>query len=122
MPRTVAFERAQGLARFTMSGSVTEPEALRLEPEVLDARRDHQCWRVLFDMREAQLDMSIFEVDNLPQHAVRIGIDRSYRVALLYARDDRKYQHLENVATIHGLDLRSFTDEGRALAWLQQQA
>ncbi len=120
MPRSVQFERPQGLARFVLTGTVKEPEALRLEHEVLDARRDHQCWRVLFDVRDAQLDMSIFEVDNLPQHAVRIGIDRSYRLALLYARDERKYQHLENVATIHGLDMRSFTDEAHALEWLHK--
>ena len=120
MARSIKIDGQERLARFIFTGSVDDVEARDVERAMVDARRSHGCNRVLCDMRQARLAMSIYEVDNVPVQALEAGIDSSFRIAMVYSDDERKFQHLENVATIHGLDYRNFTEEARALEWLKE--
>ncbi len=81
---------------------------------------DHNLSRFLFDMRtvpngETTLTNYLFAYEDMAQ----LKLSRVARSAILVSPDDQSHQFVETVTRNAGYNVRMFTDEAAAVAWLE---
>jgi hypothetical protein len=77
----------------------------------------------LVDHRNVELAFGILTLSDIPKKNEELGIKPNFRVALI-CRADRdvleKFEFLENLSYVKGINRRVFTDEQTAFDWLNQ--
>jgi hypothetical protein len=86
--------------------------------EVLKIASEHGCKRFFSDMREAELALSTVEWFGLLELLDTIGFDRSWKRAIVVARDLETYRFFEVAALNRGYRIKIFTDLNDAKNWL----
>ena len=78
--------------------------------------------KCFFDLVETEIDprQTLTEMFVFIDIFEKAGIDRSTRIAALYASGGTNRSHLEEGAKFREFRLRHFTDQDEALAWLNQ--
>ena len=77
---------------------------------------------VLVDISEAvDPDYHVNAIRHVEQ-SPSLGVDASYRLAILSTENDERLPYIETVASNRGLQLKCFTDETDAIAWLLDQS
>lgn len=107
------------VVRVTSIGRASELAALAIE-RARDAAKACNLQRVLFDIRQVDMDDGFRRIMNYGELARRLGFDNSYRFAVLNSRFDDKMRFIEITAIAYQLRARIFTDAGAALDWLKQ--
>jgi hypothetical protein len=75
--------------------------------------------RLLFDFREAAGQYYYAETIRHAEDGPTLGIDHMFRIALLGSESDPMLKYFEDVAVNRGFDVKAFTIESTAVAWLQ---
>ena len=88
---------------------------------VVAASKEHNCKRLLNDMRQAELGLSIVEIHEIPKFLENEGVDRSWKRAVVFSKDFRDYHFYENVAFNIGFTVKVFTDRQKSLDWLTKK-
>lgn len=89
----------------------------------LKASAEHGTERHLIDHRNVDLTVGILEISDVPSENQKLGVRASVRVAII-CRDERsvyeKFQYLEDLCFIQGINRQVFTNEKSALDWIKR--
>ena len=107
------------VVRVTSVGRASQVAERAIE-RARDAAQAHKLQRVLFDIRQVDMDDGFRRIMNYGELARRLGFDNSYRFAVLNSHFDDKMRFIEITAIAYQLRARIFTDDGAALDWLKQ--
>jgi hypothetical protein len=108
-----------GVVRVTSIGRASELASTAIERARTEAKA-RNLQRVLFDIRQLDMDDGFMHIMNYGELARRLGFDASYRFAVLNSRFDDKMRFIEITAVAYQLRARIFTDQAAALDWLKQ--
>jgi hypothetical protein len=78
-----------------------------------------QSGLVLFDLREADFRSYYADTIRHAEEGPALGIDRAFRIAVLGAEGNPMLRFIENVALNRGFQVKAFTEESEAVAWLR---
>jgi hypothetical protein len=113
---------AGSLARvgiFAETGQITLESCERHIRTMVLCSQNEDCHRFLVDLSESELVSSIGEQYKFAyERAEKIGLRRSWSIALLTAPMDESHDFLEIVVWNAGYRLRCFDDENAAVNWL----
>jgi len=107
-----------GVVRIASVGRASEL-AERVIGQARCAAEAHRSQRVLFDIRQVEMDDGFVQILDYAHMARRFGFDNRYRLAVLYPKFDEKMHFIETAALAYQLRTRVFTDPAEALSWLK---
>jgi hypothetical protein len=93
--------------------------AQKIVKEMLDLDRAHGWAKYLFDLREAPMAEQAAEIYFFAyRDLVDLDLPRMAKLSLLTKSGDRSHDFLVTALKNAGYDIRAFTDEDLAAAWL----
>lgn len=102
-----------------VSGDITSEIARNFSLDADQAGSEHGLKRYLFDMtRATNVESILRNYQYAYEDMAEMDLDRSARSAVLVSPQDRSHDFVETVATNAGYNVRLFTDEAVAVAWL----
>lgn len=118
MPPDIRISQEPGIIRIVYQGKPEPAITTRMLREVGERVAQTGCERLLFDVRNADLSDVYIDAIRHTEEAEQLGIHRALRIAVL-GRPDPVLPYLENVTVNRGYQVKAFTDETLALAWLR---
>lgn len=102
-------------------GDLCKEVAKRYFEEVGKLANQHGLKRVLTDLREAYLKADEKDMNSLSKELAQLGVDSSYKRAVVVREDVRGYKQWENHCWSAGFKhLRLFVDDDAAMKWLAE--
>jgi hypothetical protein len=111
-----------GFVRVTYRGVVEYGATTEMLREVGQLAAQRQMKQVLFDIRDADYRNYFVETIRHAQEGSALGIDKGFRIAFVGAEGNPMLQYIEDVSVNRGFQVKTFTEESAALAWLRQAA
>lgn len=118
MPYEIKYDEANDCVICRMSGELRIPELLDFGANAAALLKEHDCWRLLNDMREVKKLPSVVDIYNLPRLVGESEFPQQAKRAVVFSKDEKDYQFLETVSVNRGQLLKVFDDIDDALAWL----
>ena len=109
------------IIRVEARGVLEESALNRIDAGLYEAASEHGCERVLYDLREAELDLSSAEIYFRPKSVSSLGNVHHFKIAIVYSQDEEKYQFVELTAQNKGFTLKVFKNYDDAIPWLEGQ-
>ena len=109
----------QGFIRAVYRGKAEYDVTRNMLREMVQLALTTKTERVLFDMRESDSSSYYISTIRHAEEAPSLGIDRSFRMALLGSKDNPMLKYFEDVAVNRGFQVRAFVDEPESLGWLK---
>jgi len=125
MDWSVYYLEQDGLVFAKTTGLISWDKNKRLSEEVLTIGRKNGLSRFLIDHRDAMLNLSILEIDNIPKMFKENGLCPSDKMAILYNADSShssEFVFFQNVSLLSSLQVKVFTDKEQALDWLKSES
>jgi hypothetical protein len=120
----IEYLHEEGVLAVKTSGTLANvDENQKLIAEVLAVLKKYDVTKCLIDDRDLTLKLKTMDIYNLPELISKLGVSRTYRVALVVAesaRDNEGFEFYETRAYNLGYKHRLFTDIEAALGWLSQ--
>jgi hypothetical protein len=120
MQRHITTTLEDGFLRVTGRGLASELAVGLMEQAVI-ASLANNVTRILFDLREIELDESFMGIFNHGQRAKQMGLSKPYRLAALNSQLCDKMRFMDLTGRTLGFDSRIFADEREAIAWLKEK-
>jgi len=106
------------LVQIKISGSITPELVAEICPGVSTAAREHDCKRILADLRGATRHLSTLKKYQLASRLGSFGFKRTINIAVIYSQSDSEDDFFETVAVNNGYRVRIFRDMKEAKDWL----
>jgi hypothetical protein len=120
---TVTYDPDLHIIRTTTFGTLDFAAIRQMVVAGVEAGTKHGTEKYLVDHRNVDLKVGILTISDIPVENQKFGVKPSFRVAMI-CRDERnvfeKFEFLEDLYYIAGINRRVFTDEQTALDWLQR--
>ena len=109
----------ENYVRLTLVSEPTVKEHEEFRAKALAAIADTGWTKVLIDTTQSEPQMSVFDdYEYTSDH--QWHLPPKLRTAIVHRVDEAKrFQFIEDVASNRGVNIRTFTDEDQALAWLR---
>lgn len=108
-----------GFIRVVYVGRTLYDTSTRMIRDIARIAGEADTQRLLIDLRQALYGQSHVSPIRHVEEAPSLGVDASYRSAILGAKKDQMIlKFIEDVAVNRGYRTRVFFDEQEALAWL----
>jgi hypothetical protein len=114
--------KTDGIVLAKTSGKMTWDAVKRLSEEVFAAGRKHGAHSFLVDHRDSELELSIFEIDDLPVMFKDTGVGVEDKITVLFNPSSPKsglFLFFQNVSFLGSLQFKMFPDKDKAVAWLK---
>ena len=102
----------------TVSGRYSLSDNTELIEDCIAEIVEKKCVRCLFDWREADLSVGVVTAMNRSELYESLGLARTVKVAGVFREVDRDIHFAETVFLNRGWQMRAFTSEEEAMAWL----
>ncbi len=112
------YEKENGCVCVSILGDFTLSILKNIAAEVQQHLAEHDCKCILNDMRKAKLIESATGIYNMPGTALKSGIHRSVKRALVVSENSSEFLFLETVFINQGNKVRLFADIDEARLWL----
>lgn len=122
MVYTVKYEKEKRCVYVSILGDFTLSILKNIAAEVEQHLAEHDCKCILNDMRKARLTESATGIYNMPEAALKSGIHRSVKRALVVSENSPEFFFLETVFLNQGNKVRLFVDIDKASLWLSPQS
>lgn len=123
MSYTISISDSRKFLRVHVEGDVSAAAAREWSAELREASRAQGIQRLLVDVRSSR---NVSTVLQNYQYAYRSSSDlelpKNVRSAILTSPDDRSHDMVETFMRNAGYNVRIFTDESAAIAWLEDDA
>lgn len=86
--------------------------------KITQAASKYNCKFFLNDMREAEIDLSVIEMYELPGFLDAAGIDRSWKRSIIASKQLDDYRFWETISVNRGYHVKVHTDQNEAINWL----
>lgn len=114
----IQITKGQGITRVTYRGTARFDLTTEMIREVALIGFKNQSKLLLVDIREfVDPEYHVSTIKHAEQ-APSLGLDSTFRIAILGTEDDQRLPYIENVAVNRGLQVKSFIDDSEAVAWL----
>ncbi|MFA7094598.1 MAG: hypothetical protein WC116_08875 [Thermovirgaceae bacterium] len=101
-----------------ITGELNRAVAAAMASRLAELSLRHGCFRLLNDLREADLIPSVLDIYMIPREVEKAGILKTFKRALLVRPPLDDFRFLETVSFNEGHRLRVFRDPEEALQWL----
>ncbi len=123
---TVTYDDADHLILISIHGPVNMTVVDEIRSKSMKAVADHNCMRALVDLRDAQPDLSSFDLFFQPHRTAdelaTIGRkETQFFRALIVGEKNDEIRYYTTVAENRGHPVKLFYDEDSAKTWLVQQ-
>ncbi|MCP4704755.1 MAG: hypothetical protein GY865_09110 [candidate division Zixibacteria bacterium] len=85
---------------------------------IIDSSKENNCTRLLNDLREANIGISIIEFYNFQKTIITEDVDQSWKRAIVAKENIKELDFYETVSYNQGYHLRIFNDIDKAIEWL----
>jgi len=112
----------QGIVKAKTTGQMRWEDEKKLGEEVLAAGRENNVNTFLVDKKDASLNLSVLEIDRMPEMFRNLGFDFKDKMAILVRPElmnNSLIKFLRNVCFLNSLQIQVFTDPAEATAWLK---
>jgi hypothetical protein len=110
MPYSVKYHPKFDCVFAKIEGKIDIKIAQEFAKEAIKQTAEHNCRKLLNDLRKAQVKLSTFDIYHLPSSIEKAGLDHLCKRALLVSRDFDDYRFFENISRSHGHLVEIFTD------------
>ena len=126
MSHTVAYNSEAHLIETRVQGILTMEEAKEIISEIIQAGKSSNCYLCLSDYREAELDLSVIELYNVPRIIARESaaqglLANKFKRAIVVKRDLKDFYFFETVTLNSGQNAKLFEDIDEAKKWLSDR-
>lgn len=90
----------------------------RMAVDLAEMVREHECFRLLNDLRDATITGSTPDIYEMPRTVRDVGVPVRCRRALIVREPVDDFRFLETTSVNVGQQVRVFTDPDEALEWL----
>jgi hypothetical protein len=118
MKITVEYDQTHNCLTGKFVGKMKFIHVKEYAQEFLKLARVHDCKRILSDLREADIKLSIADLYYASAEAAVGEFDQSWKRALVVKEMTKEIEFYEITATNKGLIVKTFDDYDEALAWL----
>lgn len=123
MSNSVTYDAEDRLITIGLKGKIDKALVRKLASETGQIARQHDCYLVLTDAREATVDMTTLDIYDLPNILVEIlsetGIPLyKFKRALVVSTDIDDFTFFETVSRNRGQDVRLFRSMDEARLWV----
>jgi len=121
MEWSVDYLEKDGIVVAKIAGESTWEGSRKLCEYAVELARGKGCKRFLVDNSKMSKTLSILQVDMLPKMLKEAGINNEDKIALLFGSSssmEDTHTFFKNRAFIESLNVRNFTDQKKAIAWL----
>jgi hypothetical protein len=127
MSHTIIYNSELQIVEVTIQGDYTLAEAKQLLFETVEIIKNHHCYLILTDLRNAKVGISTLQQYNAPElfreAFAASGIDVSkIKRAVVIPNITETYKFAENVVVNRGQKMRLFLDIVEAKEWLLEQS
>jgi len=85
---------------------------------IVQAGMENNCRNLLNDLSQVRVDMSVADISHLPELLNSMGIDSSWKRAVVFHGNHDIFRFLETRMIDEGQLVRVFQDHEAAIAWL----
>jgi sulfur relay (sulfurtransferase) DsrF/TusC family protein len=122
MPYSIEYD-PQGIVNVKVQGSLTMAVILEYAPGVAQLVKEQDCPRILSDLREAELKLSMLEIYSLPRLFAEIASLQdlqmhTLRQAVVIAPGEPLFHFFETVSRNRVQSVKIFYDDESARQWL----
>lgn len=123
MPYNISYNSDLRILEVTIQGKYVLTEAKQLLIEAAKAVKEYNCFILLADVRNVELDLSVLELHGAPKlfseafSALDISAHRLKRAVVL-SKETPDFKFLETVVDNRGQMMRLFSDIDEAKKWL----
>lgn len=118
MGQDIRITAEAGFFRITYRGDVQYDATTEMLRKVAALAAQTQNTRLLFDLREANYrDYHLGTIRHV-EEAASLGIERTFRIAIVGAKGNPMLQYIEAVAVNRGYWVKTFVDEAEAVGWV----
>jgi len=120
----IEYNKRFGIVSVQTSGIITWDDNKVMSQEVLATAKHHGSNKFLVDHRLLETNLTVLQIDNLPEMFREIGIGPEYRVAILFdpaSPRSSNFTFFENVSIISSLPFRVFSEQTEAIEWLKTE-
>ena len=86
--------------------------------EMISVASKHICKCFISDIRKAEFDFSMVDIYYMPEALHVLGLDRSWRRAIVVNKQVKELHFFETVALNQGYTVNVFADIDEAMKWL----
>jgi len=108
-----------GTIRVVYRGKVEYSATTGMLRNVAQVASEKRIKKLLFDIREADYRHYYAETLRHAEEGPALGIDQSFRIAFLGAAGNPMLGYIEDACVNRGYNVKVFTDEPEADAWLR---
>ena len=107
----------KGMVKIRYSGNIRLTERLQCLEKAMGLCRDRDTKKIMVDLREHELEMSVLEMYNLGKTIAKSAA-QEVKIAYVCDKEDLDNQFVETVARNQGAMIRSFMSLDDAFIWL----
>ncbi len=119
MPFSVRYDPESARIRCSISGTLDMHLIAEFVDELVHLMNQHQCFRILSDLRGIEVAVSTVDIYHLPKLIEQRGYTGPLRRAVVFDGSHDDFEFYENVSVNQGQNLRVFSDFDHALEWLK---
>ena len=116
----IKFNENAGFIVITIEGDFSMSILKELASEVAEEVKTTGCTKILNDMLKANLTASVAEIYNMPREALKSGVKRSIKRALVVPENHKDFHFLEVVFQNQGNIVKIFHTIDEAEKWLNE--
>jgi hypothetical protein len=121
MNASVEFAAQLDIVLVTTNGIYRLNEQTGTVKAAVELMKEQNCYKCLFDHRNATVVADTMEAYDRSDNYLRIGLEKSMRVASLVNEITTDLIFYENAAVTRGWDVKVFSDYQSALDWLNKK-
>jgi hypothetical protein len=118
----ISLNKEEGCVYLNTSGTLTIDDNTQMVAGALSFARKHNMHVFLVDYSKTATNLSLLEVDKLPDMLEQKGLTAQDRVAIILNRETTKpnnVSHFRNLSYIRNLSIAFFPDINEAKEWLK---
>ncbi len=110
---------AQRIVHTSIKGVMSESERNRIAVETTGIMKENQLSKILWDIRETQLDYSLIGSHTVIMNLEALGLKRDNFVAVIYFHNQEQHEHAKITARNRGiLNIGYFMNILDGIQWL----
>lgn len=118
MPYSVEYDKKTDCIYVSVEGEFNLSSFNSMAADVAQCLSECGCRRILNDLRHARLMGSIVDIYSMPERAMKVGITRAVKRALVISGTFSRFHFLETVFINQGNIVRLFNSIDDAKRWL----
>lgn len=102
-----------------IEGEIVQYDLENLATEIVRLSREHNCMRLINDLRKAKLNWKTMDIYEFPKFLSKWGIGPDFKRAIIANANLGDYRFFETISKNIGQDVRIFTSVDDARQWLE---